>query len=605
MKQTLTLAVIFTIAFFSVNAQQAVPNGGLETWTSISTPTSWTTLEDLIAPIAGTGLSVKDSVDKVEGNSSIVLTSKYVALASDTVPGILAIGSGVFAGGGPDFFGTPFTSKPDTLFFSYKYEPVGNDTAQVSLQLHKANGGNTYLLQVGSYLTSTNGQWVNVAAPLTSYYTDHVSACDTLKLRFESTTHSGGGNPIKGRVGSTLHLDALRFGYASQQTGTAPQAYTMGRDPLTGYNFNFYGAVNAMGDTGVYKFVYSTDSTFATQTTTPTQPLGGNNLKVVWATVNSLSPATTYYYRVKATTNQGSTTGATMHFYSDTVPFQFDNTGADVYGGSYAELHGRLSGFHNTVALSFEFGLSPATMDTVVASDQTTVSDSNTHYFRGFPNGFVPGSLYFYHVKAASATDTIYSDIRAFYMGNPYTTFQALPATSVTTTTATLNGTAQGFPVPIKLKSEIDGPGVSHKHTPFVYHDVTGSLINYTYNATGLQPNSYYSVRYKADTWIGNFYGDTAFTTLSTGIAETNPFTGVMISPNPAAKFLNIELENSVNSETTIQLTGLNGQLIKQVVLASSQNKTMLDVSDLESGLYMLRLVSGNMTYNKKISVIK
>ncbi len=607
MRTKFTLLTALLFIWFAGIAQQPVPNGGLETWTSISTPAGWSTIESVISPLAGAGLSEKDSTDKVEGTASIKLTSKYIALANDTIPGMLSIGTGFFTGSELDFYGTPFTSKPDTLFISYKYTPVGNDTAAAQIGLHKAGGGsNDNILGVSFPLTSTNGQWVSTYAVLTPYYS--TGSCDTLWLQFASSIHGDGGSSLKAAVGSTLNVDDIRFGYAQQQSGGAPNAYTLGRDPLTGYDFNLYGALNTQNQATTYNFIYSTDSTFTASSTTPVQNKTNNTLEVVWATVTGLLPDTTYYYYLTANNGSGTTSGAIKRFYSDTIPFQFANSGADVYGASYAELHGRLNGFPFTANLSFEFGLSPDAMDTIVASDYPTVSDANTHYFRGYPNSssLVPGNLYFFRIKAAGTTDTIYTDIRAFYTGNPYTTLQAMPATNVTTTTATLNANVQGFQVPVKIKSEIDGPGVSHKHTPFDYHEFSTNLINYTYNATGLQPNSYYTVRLKADTWMGNYYGDTAFTTLTTGIHTVSDAAGdVVVFPNPASSNLTVEWTNNLNSKSTLQLLNVNGQLVKEVSVANGQNKVLLPVADFAAGSYTLRLVTESGVYNQKTVIIK
>jgi len=135
-----------------------------------------------------------------------------------------------------------------------------------------------------------------------------------------------------------------------------------------------------MAMAGTYSFVYSTDSTFATSSSTPAQNKTNNALDVVWATVNGLSASTTYYYYLTGTTG-GTATGAHMRFYTDTLPFLFENNGGDAYGNGYAELNGKVSGFPNPVALSFKYGLTPA-MGTTTASDVPNVSDANTHYFK-------------------------------------------------------------------------------------------------------------------------------------------------------------------------------------------------------------------------------
>ncbi len=215
MKTKFTLLAVLVAAFLSGSAQQAVPNGGFETWSSVSAPTGWTSYEDIIPPIAGTGLSVKDSVDKYSGTASVKLTNKYVALASDTIGGTLALGSGSFDGAQPHIPGVPFTSSPDTIQFAYKYAPVGNDTAGFQLALHKLGGGNNvYKIAFGAQLNATNNQWGLITVPLKQYYQDTTGTGDTLKLAFFSSYNE----VAPSRVGSTMHVDAVRFGYKTTPT---------------------------------------------------------------------------------------------------------------------------------------------------------------------------------------------------------------------------------------------------------------------------------------------------------------------------------------------------------------------------------------------------
>ena len=217
MKAKFTLLAVLVSAFFFANAQVgAVTNGGFETWKSASTPTGWTTYEDMIAPLAGTGLTVKDSVDKYQGTASILITNKYVALAQDTIAGAVSIGTGMFDGQQPHLYGMTFTSSPDTIQFAYKYAPVRYDSAGFQIQLHKQGGGaNGYKLAFGGQLVATAGQWGLITIPLKQFYLDTTGTADTLKLIFYSSYLQ---MDTTSPVGSALHVDAVRFGYKTTPT---------------------------------------------------------------------------------------------------------------------------------------------------------------------------------------------------------------------------------------------------------------------------------------------------------------------------------------------------------------------------------------------------
>ena len=386
-------------------------------------------------------------------------------------------------------------------------------------------------------------------------------------------------------------------------TGQAPHTYTMGHDPLGSHNFNLYGALNSYSDTASYSFTYATDPGFTSPLTTVPQTKRTDSLQVVWATVNGLAPGTTYYYYLAATTSHGTTYGAHQHFYSDTTAFLFENNGADVYGNSYAELNGKITGFGSGTNLSFEYGLTPD-FGLTVASNYPVVTDSFTHYFRGYPSPLTPGAHYYYRIKAATATDSIYSDIRSFDLSGPFTIVQALPATNITSTSADLHGTVQGFKVPIKINSELDGTS-SHFHSALVYYDPTPGVINYTYSASNLQANMHYSTRLKIDSWVGNFYGDSAFSTIATEIRPlTVPTANISVYPNPASSVLTIDMGNLPVIESTIEMFDISGQIVRETKV-SSNAKIAIDVAGLENGFYMLKVINGTSLSGVKILIAR
>lgn len=73
----------------------------------------------------------------------------------------------------------------------------------------------------------------------------------------------------------------------------------------------------------------------------------------------------------------------------------------------------------------------------------------------------------------------------------------------------------------------------------------------------------------------------------------------IAIYPNPASSILNIEL-NKIYHETSITLVDLSGKvLIKKTT--SNPTKTTLDVSNLSSGIYILKVIADQTLHNKKI----
>jgi len=202
MKAKFTLLTFFVAAFFAANAQQ-IPNAGFETWTNPGNPDGWGTWET--ATGAPLGLATKDTASKREGDASLKLKTDSVQAGPQKllIPGMASLGTATYSPPNLNLLGIPFTFRPDTLFFSYKYTPAGNDTAWVELEISGTTGD---LLAGGLPLTATLGQWVDVYVPLTGDIAP--GAVDSIRILFTSSLPSGFGVQ-----GSVLNVDAIRFGY--------------------------------------------------------------------------------------------------------------------------------------------------------------------------------------------------------------------------------------------------------------------------------------------------------------------------------------------------------------------------------------------------------
>jgi hypothetical protein len=201
MKTKFTL--LFLLIALSISAQQ-VPNGGFETWTNPGNPDGWGTWES--ATGAPLGLATRDTVSKVEGNASLKLKTDSVQAGPQKllVAGLASLGTASYSPPNLSLFGIPFSSRPDTLFFSYKYTPVGNDTAWVELEISGVGTGD--LFSGGLSLPATAGQWVSIYAPLTADIA--AGAVDSIRILFSSSLPGTFGNQ-----GSVLNVDAVRLGY--------------------------------------------------------------------------------------------------------------------------------------------------------------------------------------------------------------------------------------------------------------------------------------------------------------------------------------------------------------------------------------------------------
>jgi len=164
-----------------------IPNSSFETWTDVvaENPVNWSTSNgDLLLALNDTF-----TVSKTTDYFSAPYAAKLSVVEID----------GNQAQSEMLYIDNNFTYQPQNFSFYYKYQPVGNDNANVNVNFY--NGNN----QIGHWNTNINDQdamykMVNVSSELNINGTP-----DRVEIKF-----SAGNN-----AGSTLYIDDVAFGYGS------------------------------------------------------------------------------------------------------------------------------------------------------------------------------------------------------------------------------------------------------------------------------------------------------------------------------------------------------------------------------------------------------
>ena len=80
----------------------------------------------------------------------------------------------------------------------------------------------------------------------------------------------------------------------------------------------------------------------------------------------------------------------------------------------------------------------------------------------------------------------------------------------------------------------------------------------------------------------------------------------IKVYPNPTNTNITVEWNSMDEENGMIQLTDINGRLVKEVSFSHEPNmRKKISVAELENGLYFLRLQLGNRVMNKKIMVVR
>ena len=77
----------------------------------------------------------------------------------------------------------------------------------------------------------------------------------------------------------------------------------------------------------------------------------------------------------------------------------------------------------------------------------------------------------------------------------------------------------------------------------------------------------------------------------------------ISVYPNPASDILNISLGKNIDNIRSITLYDLNGKLITQVNEDDNEHNAKLNVSSLNSGIYVLKVETDNNQYNQKVII--
>lgn len=103
----------------------------------------------------------------------------------------------------------------------------------------------------------------------------------------------------------------------------------------------------------------------------------------------------------------------------------------------------------------------------------------------------------------------------------------------------------------------------------------------------------YYAVLSASNGTSTMFSESFSFKLSSSGLDSLTNNSGVIIYPNPANNYLMI---NSIKTVDKVELTDFTGR-----VLITSTNKTKIDISLLQTGVYLIRIYMGDKVHTKKL----
>ena len=204
--------VLFFAFCFQIKAQEQVVESGFEKWSgSPAHPNGWVTQQS-VSGLKG-NLESQDMNIFHSGSSSMRLATDTITIplaGNLLINGFALYGTATYQPPTTvNYRGTPFTHRPDSIVFWYRFSPVENDSANFGIQLTKWRDSTTYIAVNAdyepAYLLNTNGSWIRNSCPLT-YFSEQNP--DTILIAF------GSGSDVKHR-GSLLWVDDVSLIYNS------------------------------------------------------------------------------------------------------------------------------------------------------------------------------------------------------------------------------------------------------------------------------------------------------------------------------------------------------------------------------------------------------
>jgi hypothetical protein len=382
--------------------------------------------------------------------------------------------------------------RPQDLF-SWSSPGVRNLTANGS-RYFSINAGSTNIVGFNQNPDGDFGDWFSEPCPQTHPYVQNAFACPGQPSDISATSPEG------------INLDVIGYdlGSAAVSTNSATN--------VTSSSATLNGTVNPNGLSTSVHFDYGSTTSYGFSTAS--HNYNGTTTQNVSANITGLSPNTTYHFRLVATSSSGTIYGGDRTFSTLTstgAPGVTTNSPTNVASFS-ATLNGSVYPHGLTTAVHFQYG-------TTIGYGHTTTSQTKTgdtyQSVSANISGLAANTTYHFRTVAMNSAGTRYGADRTF------TTLSATgppvvitnPATNVTSSLATLNGTVDPHGLTTSVHFQY-GTTTSYGFSTAIQSQTGNTYRNIAANISGLTTHTTYHFRIVATNTAGTrMGGDRTFTT--------------------------------------------------------------------------------------------
>ena len=220
---------------------------------------------------------------------------------------------------------------------------------------------------------------------------------------------------------------------------TLPQATTTAASFVTARTASLNGTVNPNGVATTIHFEYGVQPNVLSNTTAPQDVGSASGNLDKWASIADLTPDTTYFFRIVATSGSDVISGSVQSFTTLSVKPLIISSGASGVTSTGATLKATVNANGAAANAWFEYGTSEnydnwtVAQDVPLAGGNTTISTTLS--------GLATGQIYHFRVGAWNTNGITYSADQTFSTGFPPPNVITGTASPVSSTTATVSGT--------------------------------------------------------------------------------------------------------------------------------------------------------------------
>src|SRR5665213_2676219 len=449
------------------------------------------------------------------------------------------------------------------------------------------------------YGTSTSyGSTSSTAGPFTTsqslnYAVSGLAASTIYHFRF-----------VANNSGGTTYGNDLTF--TTSANVVAPTVTTLPASSITTSSAQLNGNANPNGLATTVYFQYGTTTSYGI--TTSLYGLGsGTSAQGVTATPTGLTPSTTYHFRIVAYSSGGTSYGIDQTFNTAGItPPGATTQAATAVTSSGATLNGLMTPNGASTTAYFQYGTSTSYGSTSSTAGPFTTSQSLNYAV----SGLAASTIYHFRFVANNSGGTTYGNDLTFTTSANVVapTVTTLPASSITTSSAQLNGNANPNGLATRVYFQY-GTTTSYGITTSLYGLGSGtSAQGVTATPTGLTPSTTYHFRIVAYSSGGTSYGiDQTFNTAgitppgattqaATAVTSSGATLNGLMTPNGASTTAYFQYGTSTSYGSTSSTAG---------PFTTSQSLNYATTGLTASTMYHFRFVatsSGGTTYGSDLT---